>query len=102
MIYEGWGETPHIMALGENGIGKDIDSPNYTLIPGCTFDDGTSYVGNDKDAVKCPQWIYDLIRAARGKVRIADASEVVIEGLDKPEMIAWAEDFLRNDAEPSI
>jgi hypothetical protein len=58
MVYEGWADASHpahIMALGENGIGKDIDSPNYTLIPGCTFDDGTSYVGNDAEAVKCPR-----------------------------------------------
>jgi hypothetical protein len=60
MIYEGWDNDDHpahIMALGENGIGKDIDSPNYTLIPGCTFDDGTSYVSNGLDAVRCPEWI---------------------------------------------
>ncbi len=94
-VYEG----PHIFALGEHGIGKDIDSPNYTLIPGCSFDDGTSYIGNDKDAVPCPRWIYDLIR--RAKVRIADAGEAVVD-LDKPEMIAWAIDYLRNDAEPAI
>jgi hypothetical protein len=50
MIYEGWADEnhpPHIMALGANGIGKDIDAPNYLLIPGCTFDDGTSYTTND-------------------------------------------------------
>src|SRR6185369_7345470 len=52
-IYEG----EHVFALGENGIGLDIDSPNYSLIPGSTFDDGTSYVGNGADAVACPQWI---------------------------------------------
>lgn len=94
-IYEG----KHIFALGEHGIGKDIDSPNYTLIPGCTFADGTSYVGNGKIAVPCPQWIYDLI--GRAKVRITNASETVVD-LDKPEMITWAIDYLRNDAEPSI
>jgi hypothetical protein len=94
-IYEG----DHIFALGERGIGKDIDSPNYTLIPGCTFDDGTSYIGNGKVAVPCPQWIYDLIR--RAKVRIADAGEAVVD-LDQPEMVKWAIDFLRNDAPPAI
>src|ERR1035437_9330255 len=49
-IYEGWADDDHpahIMALGENGIGKDIDVPNYVLIPGCTLADGTSYVGNE-------------------------------------------------------
>jgi hypothetical protein len=103
-IYEGWAndEHPeHIMALGENGIGKDIDSPNYSLIPGCTFDDGTSYVGNGLDAVKCPEWIYNTIKMAKVKSRIADAGEIVIE-LDQERNIALAIDFLINDAEPSI
>ncbi len=103
-VYEGWAtaEHPaHIMALGENGIGKDIDSPNYTLIPGCTFDDGTSYVGNDLDAVRCPEWIYDTIKSAKTKSRITNAGEVVIE-LDQESNIETAIDFLINDAEPSI
>ena len=103
-IYEGWANAEHpahIMALGENGIGKDIDSPNYTLIPGCTFDDGTSYVGNGMDAVKCPEWIYDTIKSAKTKSRITDAGEVVIE-LDQQANIDLAIDFLQNDAAPSI
>jgi hypothetical protein len=94
-IYEG----EHIFALGEHGIGKDIDSPNYTLIAGCRFADGTEYVGNGKVAVPCPQWIYDLI--GRAKTRIVGAGETVVD-LDKPEMVTWAVDYLRNDAEPSI
>ncbi len=104
LIYEGWADDSHpehIMALGENGIGKDIDSPNYTLIPGCVFDDGTSYVGNDADAVRCPEWIYDTIKTAKTKSRITEAGEVVIE-LDQERNIALAIDFLVNDAEPSI
>jgi hypothetical protein len=94
-IYEG----PHIFALGKYGLGEDIDSPNYTLIAGCTFKDGTSYVGNGKVAVSTPQWIYDLI--GRAKVRIASVDETVVD-LDKPENVAWAKDYLRSDAEPSI
>jgi hypothetical protein len=31
LVYEG----AHVFALGENGFGKDIDSPNYTMIAGC-------------------------------------------------------------------
>jgi hypothetical protein len=103
-IYEGWADDnhpAHIMALGENGIGKDIDSPNYTLIPGCTFDDGTSYVGNDAEAVRCPEWIYDTIKTAKTKSRITDAGEIVVE-LDQERNIALAVDFLKTDAEPSI
>jgi putative DNA primase/helicase len=104
LIYEGWADDSHpahIMALGENGIGKDIDSPNYTLIPGCTFDDGTSYVGNGAEAVRCPEWIYDTIKSSKSKSRIADAGEVVIE-LDQERNIDTAIDYLINDAEPSI
>lgn len=104
LIYEGWADDnhpEHIMALGENGIGKDIDSPNYTLIPGCTFDDGTSYVGNGAEAVKCPAWIYDKIKSSKSKSRIADAGEIVVE-LDQESNIATAIDYLKNDADPSI
>lgn len=92
---------PHIMALGENGIGKDIDSPNYSVIPGCTLDDGTSYVGNDVDAVKCPKWIYDTIKNSKAKSRIADAGDVVVE-LDQERNIETAIDFLLNDAIAAI
>jgi hypothetical protein len=92
---------PHIMALGVNGIGKDIDSPNYTLIPGCTFDDGTSYVGNDAEAVACPPWIYTVINNSKAAARLPDAGEIVVE-LDQKNNIEWAIDYLKNDATPAI
>jgi Bifunctional DNA primase/polymerase, N-terminal len=92
----------HIMALGEHGIGKDIDSPNYTLIPGCKFADGTSYVGNGAEAVACPSWIYDVIKNTRAsKKAIGDAGEAVIE-LDQPQNIKTAIDFLQQDAVAAI
>jgi hypothetical protein len=103
-IYEGWADDDHpahIMALGENGIGKDIDVPNYVLIPGCTLADGTSYVGNDADAVLCPPWIYNTIKTSKTRSRITDAGEVVVE-LDQPANIEWAIDYLQNDAPPAI
>ncbi|SDI54744.1 MULTISPECIES: bifunctional DNA primase/polymerase [Bradyrhizobium] len=103
-IYEGWAtdEHPeHIMALGANGLGKDIDCPNYLLIPGCVFDDGTSYTWNNVEAVRAPAWMYETIRAAKTKSRIANAGEVVVE-LDQDRNIELAIDFLKNDAEPSI
>lgn len=108
LIYEGWADKTHpahIMALGENGLGRDIDSPNYTLIPGCVFDDGTSYVGNGAKTAKCPEWIYDVIltskQRVRNKLNIGDASEIVVE-LDQPRNIELAIDFLLEDAEPAI
>jgi hypothetical protein len=92
----------HVMALGKNGVGLDIDFPNYTLIPGCTFDDGTSYVlTSDVDAVACPQWIYDTIKNAKASARITSAGEIVVD-LDQPANVALAIDFLKTDAEPAI
>lgn len=104
MIYEGWEDErhpAHIMAIGENGIGKDIDCPNYLLIPGCTFDDGTSYTWNEIEAVRCPEWIYDIIRTAKTKSRITNAGEIVVE-IDQDRNITLAIDYLKEDAEPSI
>jgi hypothetical protein len=90
----------HVFALGEHGFGRDVDSPNYCLIAGCTFKDGASYKTiNAHASVPAPQWFYDVISAA--KERLADAGETVVD-LDKPENIAWAKDFLQNDAAPSI
>jgi hypothetical protein len=101
-IYVGLPGQKIPMALGENGLGKDIDVPNYTLIAGCSFDDGTEYVGNGVEAVPCPQWVYDEINKAKGKrTTLTDAGEIVVE-LDQQANIDLAIDFLKNDAEPSI
>src|ERR1700722_17532288 len=93
-IYTG----PHVFALGIHGLGACVDSPNYSILPGCKTKDG-EYVSNGAPAVACPQWIYDTI--GRAKVRIADADEVVVD-LDQQPMIEWAIDYLKHDAEPSI
>ena len=99
LVYKG----QHTMALGENGIGKDIDSPNYTLIPGCRLEDGTSYIGNGVDAVSCPQWIYTVINNSKASSRLgaSAASEIVVE-LDKQENIELAIDYLNNEAKPAV
>src|ERR1035437_8438657 len=99
LIYTG----DHVFALGQNAIGKDIDSPNYTLIPGCVLDAGGEYVSNDADAVACPEWIYETIRAAKGsrKSAIDNPGEIAVD-LDKPENVDWCIDFLKSDAKPSI
>lgn len=103
-VYLGWADDSHpehIMALGENGIGKDIDSPNYTLIPGCVFKDGTTYVGNGAEPVRCPEWVYNLIKSAKTRQRVANAGEIVVE-LDQEANIEAAIAFLQEDAEPAI
>jgi hypothetical protein len=90
----------HIMAIGDFGLGRDIDSPNYVLIPGCRTKDGV-YRSNGAEAVACPDWIYALIAAKRSaRERITNAGDVSGD-LDYPASVAWAIDFLR-DAEPAV
>jgi hypothetical protein len=99
LIYEG----EHVFALGENGFGKDIDSPNYTILAGCQFSDGTAYVMEKAGPnAAAPEWFYELIRS-RKKAKFADtnAEEAVVE-LDKESNVEWAIDFLKNDAEPAV
>ena len=99
MVYEGWADDSHpasIMALGKNGLGENIDFPNYTILPGCV-----GYVSDDAEAVKCPSWIYDTISTAKASARITNAGEIVVD-LDKPENVDTAINFLQEEAEPSI
>ncbi len=90
----------HIFALGKYGFGQDIDSPNYVLIAGCTFNDGSEYEIVDEHATApAPQWFYEFLD--RAKAEIISAAEAAVD-LDQPGNIAWATDFLINDAEPAI
>ena len=92
----------HVMALGKNGVGLDIDcSPNYVLIPGCMLADGTSYTTNDAPSVACPEWIYTVIRNSKASARISNAGEVVVD-LDQSANVELAVDFLKEDAVPAI
>ncbi len=95
----------HVFALGKNGLGEDVDSPNYIVAPGCR------YVGADGEVLAyeaidtrpladAPEWFYDRIRNAK-KNRIARADEAAVE-FDKPQFIKWAIDYLQNDAVPAI
>jgi hypothetical protein len=94
-------EGEHRFALGENGFGRDIDCPNYVLIPGCTLRDGTSYVAiNELSAVAAPRWFYDVL-GSRKKETVENAADVVVD-LDKSENVEWARDFLQNEAPPAI
>jgi hypothetical protein len=93
-------EGEHVFALGKRGFGLDIDSPNYVLLPGCSLQDGTTYQAIASPAsVAAPAWFYDVIK--KNRVKLTDSAEAAVD-LDKPQNIAWAEDYLRNDAEPSI
>lgn len=91
----------HQFKLGVHGLGQDIDSPNYVLIEGCTFKNGTSYKrANDLPAAPKPSWFADVIKAAQSE-RVTNASEAAVD-LDSDAAVVWAIDYLKNDAEASI
>src|SRR5581483_10242192 len=87
----------HVFALGERGFGVDIDSPNYTLIPGSSLADGGSYreAPSSRKVVPAPAWFYDLLR--RRADRAEQPQDPVVD-LDKPEHVAWAINYLKNHA----
>ncbi|WP_426437795.1 AAA family ATPase [Bradyrhizobium genosp. P] len=98
LYYEG----PHVFALGEHGFGPDIDSPNYVLIAGCRFADGSRYEATSTGpTLPAPSWFYDVLSAAKAKHGLSDAGEMAIE-TDKPANVEWAIAFLKEDAEPAI
>ena len=77
-LWEGWPQTftvrtpsggkhcyytgPHTFALGEHGFGEGVDSPNYTLIPGCTLPNGRYEIVNNMAMQPAPQWMLDLLQ----------------------------------------
>lgn len=90
----------HQFALGKNGLGEGIDSPNYVLLAGCVTKGGSYRVTDDRAIALKPSWFGDVIQSAK-KERVANADVAVIE-VDQPGQIAWAIDYLMKDAEPSI
>lgn len=98
-----------VFTLGKAGFGKDIDTPNYVVIPGMEVETGGKYeeVGNVQ-LVPAPQWFYEHELLGRAKQKkqnkalaLADTSTAVID-MDQPHNIEWAIHYLRNDAPPSI
>jgi hypothetical protein len=97
LYYDG----PHRFALGTHGFGTDIDSPNYVLIAGCVFKDGTSYTsGNALTSVPAPPWFYEVLAKAKSAT-VENAAEAVID-LDKPENVEWVIEFLQQTADSAI
>lgn len=88
----------HVFALGERGFGVDIDSPNYTLIPGCALAGGTGYckVASSPKVAPAPSWFYDLLR--RGTTERTEQPQEPAVDWDKPENVEWAIDYLLHDA----
>ena len=94
----------HAMRL--NAFGQDVDSTNYTLIPGCELKEDQSrgqYAGlyevvNDVPVVPAPDWFNKYLGEAPEKQ--SDQTPVIEQ--DMADTIARAIYFLRNDAKPSI
>ncbi len=92
----------HSFALGENGFGRDLDSPHYSLIPGQTLAVGGTYESvSDAPVVPAPQWFLEYLGKVKKNDTSSNESSAVVE-LDKPENVAWAINYLKNDAPPAI
>ncbi len=69
LVFEG----PHIFALGKHGFGQGIDSPHYTIIPGCELANGGHYRRtNNLAAAATPSWFYGTTRRDRSPARAAN------------------------------
>ncbi len=100
-----------VFTLGKAGFGKDIDTPNYVVIPGMEVEGGKYEEEGNVPVVPVPQWFFEheLLGRARQKKKqkqanaltAADTSAAVID-MDQPHNIEWAIHYLRNDAPPSI
>ena len=95
----------HIFALGKYGFGIDVDSPNYSLIPGCTLNAGGAYeeAFNSAPIAPAPQWFYDLFASNKPEAGATVDQEASIV-LDLDENVEWAKQWLLdpNGAPPSI
>lgn len=99
LVFEG----PHIFALGKHGFGEGIDSPHYTIIPGCELADGGRYQRvNNLEAVATPSWFYEELGQPREHDRAEAVSQEPVIEWDQPANIDWAKDYLVQDASPSI
>jgi hypothetical protein len=99
LVFEG----PHIFALGKNGFGKGIDSPHYTIIPGCVLANGGRYQRvNNLAAVATPSWFYEELGQPREHDRAEAVSQEPVIEWDQPANIEWAKDYLMHDAPGSV
>lgn len=74
IIYQG---EHHFDSSGSK-LGKNIDLPNYVLIPGIKFDDGRAYVlARDVPAAQLPEWIAEKIKPSSAERRNAPAADPI-------------------------
>jgi hypothetical protein len=92
-----------------NAFGQDIDSTNYTLIPGCeTVEDtgarqsaGTYKVVNSARVAPAPKWFAEYLGDETSAVK-PDADQAPAVEQDTDDIVSRAIYYLKNDAKPSI
>lgn len=95
----------HVFALGKNGFGTDIDSPNYVLLPGCTLASGGSYKITKAIVVAAaPAWFSEYLKpkADRTEARTTATDQIPAVELDTPANVARMTRYLTEGAPPSI
>ena len=91
----------HVFALGERGLGRDVDCPNYVLIAGCRLADGGEYASVTASGTPCapaPAWVYDVIGK---RYERPERDEVPAVELNQPHNIERTVDYLK-EISPAI
>jgi hypothetical protein len=86
----------HMFALGERGLGRDVDCPNYVLIPGCRLAEGGEYTLVTAPGAPCapaPEWVYNVI--GKRYERPARDEAPAVE-LNQPHNILRTTEHLKN------
>jgi hypothetical protein len=99
-------EGEHTFALGTNGFGLDIDSPNYVLIVGCELIDPiTGYITyykavGDTPTATAPEWFSKFL-VKREANKNVDTATPLIE-LDQDDNVSRMREWLKEAAPPAI
>ena len=86
----------HVFALGERGLGRDVDCPNYVLIPGCRLAEGGEYLAVTAPGAPCapvPAWVYEVTSKCYER---PERDEVPAVELNQPHNIERTIDHLKN------
>lgn len=89
----------HQMRVG--GFGKDVDSTNYVVAPGCFLSSGGTYeIIRNVPVADTPEWFGELLNKNDDIGVIVDQTPDI--ALDQQANIDWCTAYLRNDAPPCI
>jgi hypothetical protein len=97
-----WYRGRHLFALGSDKSNHPgIDFAQYVILPGCMKSDGTGYtLLADHPIADAPDWFY--VEAKRTAAEVEAIEQEPVIDLDQSANIAWAKDYLVQDAPPSI